>query len=129
MDTPTVEILGRTWPVKLPDMATREELGLAWYQAERVVGKQPFRLCRVAAAALGLCTTGARDLEVSYTGLGCDVLAYGGAVYDRLREAGAEPLAIVQSGRAVMMLVAANRTPRPSEVEAGKAGSPATQAG
>lgn len=102
--------------VTLPDFATREELVMAWHEAGQGDGlHMPQR--RVAAAAIGLCTSTGRKAKLDYAKLGCAPLVYGGAVYGYLREQGVDAAAIRLAGAELVVLCAESAFPREKEVE------------
>lgn len=104
-----------TLDVTLPDFATREELALAWHEAAQGDGTH-MGLRRVAAAALGLCTSTGRKAKLDYAKFGCSPLAYGGAVYGYLREQKLETTDIVSAGAELVTLCAESAFPRAPEV-------------
>lgn len=111
----TVRLLGRDWPVTLPeDFAAREEMATAYAQSGD--GKQ--RVMRVYAAALGLSTGLGRAAKADYLGAGCDPYLYGGRVYQYLRQQGADLREIAGQGEQVMAALLAALFPRQGEVDA-----------
>lgn len=114
-DPITIEVLGEHLPVTLPDFATREELVLAWDEARKRGGLQALH---VYAAALGLCTRIGRWSEVDYQKSGYNVLAYGRAVYSKLRtEKKLPPDKLAQAGVKLIDLLAEGLFPSDAEAE------------
>ena len=112
----TVKVGSIELDVSLPDFATREELVLAWHEAGQGEGTH-MGLRRVAAAAIGLCTSTGRKAKLDYAKLGCSPLAYGGAIYGYLHGERVDTSAIVQAGAELVTLCAESAFPRAKEVE------------
>lgn len=113
----SITIAGKSLAVVLPDFATREELVLAWVDASQEGGNQA-ALRRVAAAALGLCTSTGKRAKVDYGACRCDVLVYGGKVYSWLHDQKVELPDVLAGGVEIVTLCAEAAYPRASEVAA-----------
>ena len=110
----TITIAGKAYPVTLPDFATRDDIVIAWHEA---AGKSDAsKLRRVAAAAIGLCTTAGRNADASFDGAG--LLLYGAKVYNSLRERGASIASIIEAGGVVVSVCSEGLFAREAEVEA-----------
>lgn len=120
--TPTVTLLGRQHPIRMPpSFAVREELSLAWAQADGNLST----LRRVYAASVALCTRalaprpGDKSRLPAYSG---DVLAFGGAAYDAIVALNPDATLadrvteLYKAGEAIMVEVAQSVSPRESEV-------------
>lgn len=114
----TITLLGKDWKVKLPGLAAREEISLAWDESAPA-GRS--RLFRAASAALGLCTPLGRRAGADYAAHKCDPYSYGGWVYEWLREQGLTHKQILDAARPLISFVSENLAPREQEVAA-KAG-------
>jgi hypothetical protein len=122
----TVSILGKDYPVKLPpQFAVKEELIVAYGESEGNTSQRQ----RVCAAVLGICTDLGRQAGADYVKARFNVLAYGGAVYGWLREQGAEMEDVPTAAAPLVRELFARVFPRKPEVEEAKAGFPAGAAG
>ncbi len=110
----TVKLLGRDWPVSLPDFATREEVVVAY--SESASGAKT-RILRVYAAALGLSTGIGKAARASYADVKCDPYVYGGQVYAWLREKGVTPADVATAAIPLVTLFAEALFPREEEVK------------
>ena len=110
-----VKLLGRDLIVKLPpQFAVKEELVFAY--GDHV--DHTSRRLRVCGAILGMCTSLGEESGFDYVKAKYDALAYGGAVYGRLRELGATPAQVATAGAVVYRLLSDNVFPREEEVAA-----------
>lgn len=119
-----------TLRVTLPSFAEREELVQAWHVASADEGNY-MALRRVAAAAVGLCTTTGKRSRADYGASRCDPLVYGGRVYDYLHDQGVELGDVLRAGAELVTLCAEALFPREPEVASradftGPAGGAAT---
>lgn len=110
-----VTLLGEQHAVVLPDFATREEIAVAYVDAQKA---PPNVQLRALSAAIGLCTRIGRRAGADYAAHNFRVLAYGGEVYSHLRTAGATPAQIAEAATAIMRLVTDGLWPRRAEVQA-----------
>lgn len=109
----TIQIHAREYEIKLPvQFAPREELLFAYSEATELGPR-----LRVHAAMIGLCTELGREFRLDYTKAGFSVLAYGGAVYGELREAGIEAAEIVEIAQPILKELQASMFPREGEVK------------
>lgn len=109
-----IDIAGTSYPITLPDFATREDIALAWYTSASAADGPALR--RVAGAAVGLCSPAGRRAGASFDGNG--LLLYGGKVYGWMREQGMTVEAVLTVGADVVKLCADSVFPREAEVEA-----------
>lgn len=116
MDTPIkVELLGERHAYRPPPFADRADILLGF---ARHADRDDLVAMRLMAATVGLATRIGERAKLSYTRLGCDVLAYGGAVYGWLREQGATDEQIVTAGIALYREVVGTHAPTKEEVKA-----------
>lgn len=111
----SITLLGRDWPITLPDFAARDELAAAWSES---ASTGQARILRVCAAVLGLLTPLGREAKADYLRARCDPYAYGGAVYSWLRAQGVTPGDIAAATTGPMSILAESLFPRESEVSA-----------
>ena len=109
-----IDIAGTSYPITLPDFATREDIALAWYTSASAADASTLR--RVAGAAVGLCSPVGRRAGASFDGNG--LLLYGGKVYGWMREQGMTMEAVLTVGSDLYKLCADSVFPREAEVEA-----------
>ncbi len=109
-----IDLAGKSYPITLPDFATREDIALAWHTAATAADGSALR--RVAGAAVGLCSPAGRRAGASFDGTG--LLLYGGKVYGWMREQGMTVEAVLGVGADVVKLCADSVFPREAEVEA-----------
>jgi hypothetical protein len=116
-----LEGIGARHGVTLPGFTARLELTVANGCASSRPGVTDLRVC---AAALGLCTrigritdADRRPLLPSYVSTGCDVLAYGGAVYDLLASRGVTPRALRAAAAPILALILENLPPLDPVIE------------
>ncbi len=114
MEATKIHLLGRDHTVVLPAFVEREELMLAFVEAQ---GRGGLTRLRVLSATLGLCTRIGRESGVDYPACKCDVLAYGGKVYGWLREKGVTPVDIATVATPLILQVVDATHPREVEVE------------
>jgi len=110
----TITIAGKAYPVTLPDFVLRDDIVIAWYEA--APKNDASKLRRVAAAAIGLCTTAGAKSGAKFDGEA--LLLYGGKVYTSLREQGASISSIIESGGALVSICSDGLFAREAEVEA-----------
>ena len=110
----TITIAGKAYPVTLPDFAIRDDIALSWHEA--TTGNDVSKVRRVAAAAIGLCTTACATSGASYNGTG--LVFYGAKVYNSLREQGASIASIIEAGGVVVSVCTDGLFAREAEVEA-----------
>lgn len=111
----TITLMGRDWPVTLPDYAIREELVLCWGEHAEKGG---MGLLRAYAALLGMCTPIGRVSGANYAVAKCVPLVYGGPVYGYLMEHGATKKAIVEAALPLATSLAEVLFPREADVAA-----------
>lgn len=110
----TITIAGKAYPVTLPDFATRDDIVIAWHEA--TTKNDASKLRRVAAAAIGLCTTAGAKSGASFDGTA--LILYGGKVYTSLREQGASISSIIVAGSEVVSVCSHELFAREAEVDA-----------
>ena len=108
----TITLLGKDWPITLPDFATREDVAVA------NAGARGLPRLRIYAAAIGLCTGIGKAAGVALDAPGYDVMAYGRQVYSYIREKGATPAEVDTVGLTLSLLVLESVSPRKEEVRA-----------
>jgi len=123
-----VKLLGAEHTFLLPPCAEREELAVAFSDANKRGGMARLR---VYSAALGLCTRVGRQSSVDYASCKCDPLVYGGRVYGWLREQGASAADVAEAAVPVLTAVMEALAPREAAIEAqedfsGRNGAPST---
>lgn len=112
-DPLSVSLLDKKHAVTMPDFSAREELVVAYGEAQ---SRKGVALLRVYAAALGLCTRLGAQSGANYAKSRFDVLAYGGEVYSWLRAQGLTATQIAQAAVPVVVAVTEATFPRESEV-------------
>lgn len=111
----TITVRGREFEVRLPPLDLREDLVLSYHN------RQGLPLLRICAAAVALCVP---EVAVSLKKVGAspraDLFAYGGEVYNGLREKAWEVSDIRTAGAELVRELAQRLAPRESEVEAAR---------
>ena len=110
-----ITVKGRAHPIAAPrSFAEREELVVAYGRA----AKKDALLRRTIGAAVGLCAPTVADAAgASYAACGYDLLAFGGRVYDYLRESGVSMDDIAAASREGYRLALEGLSPREPEVK------------
>lgn len=101
--------------VRLPGFADREDLVAAYAEART---REGLALARVYAAAIGMTTRIGREAGTTFEAHNCNVFAYGGVVYNHLRERGVEVLVMGREGAKVMDAIFESLPPAAAEVAA-----------
>jgi hypothetical protein len=117
----TIKIQDQTYPIRLPDFATREELVESYAnsgKAQRTVGY-------ILVAITGVCCPGLlQGLEMGSYEDTLDPLRWGRALYSQLRENEIPTAEVMTQGAELLKVILEDLYPRELEVEEGKPSSP-----